>query len=204
LRGIRIYVEGGGDARGARTALRRGFWAFLRELREAAQARSLEWRVIPRGPRGSVFRTFRAACADYPDWFNVLLVDSEGPVSTAPRQHLRQRDNWDVEMPEEHCHLMVQVMEAWIVADRAGLRDFYGQGFRQSAIPKTEDVERIDKARLVEALSRASRDTQKGTYHKIRHAARLLERIDPHVVRSRARHCERLFATLKKVIADGR
>ncbi|MGB2819889.1 MAG: DUF4276 family protein, partial [Phycisphaerae bacterium] len=93
---------------------------------------------------------------------------------------------------------------AWIVADRAAMRDFYGQGFRESAIPETEDVEQIDKARLLEGLDRASRDTQKGPYHKVHHAARLLERIDPQVVRSRARHCERLFATLRKVIADDR
>ena len=183
--------------------IRRGLWTFLREAREAAQARMLEWRVVPSGSRTSALRAFQKACRDYPDCFNVLVVDSEGPVGASPRQHLRDRDGWSIEQPDEHCHLMVQMMAAWIIADREALRGFYGQGFQESAIPDSNDVEQVEKAALIPALTRASHNTQKGPYHKIRHAARLLERIDPALVRSKARHCERLFTTLGEVIAGG-
>ena len=204
MSGIQIFVEGGGKGRSTTVPFRTGFAAFLRELRQAVRKRSLHWRIIPCGSRGETFKDFQKACRVDVDFFNVLLVDAEGPVSRPPKDHLSRSDGWQTDQSEEHCHLMVQVMEAWIVADRAALRDFYGLGFQESAIPETEDVEQIDKARLLEALDRASRDTQKGPYHKIRHAARLLERIDPKVVRSRARHCERLFTILTKVIADDR
>jgi len=38
--------------------------------------------------------------------------------------------------------------------------------------------------------------TQKKEYLKIRHAAALLERIDPDVVRRRCPSCDRLFVTI--------
>ena len=204
MRGIRVYVEGGGDSRATKAEIRRGFGGFLRSLREAARQRRLRWDVIACGSRGPALAAFRRACDDHPDAFNVLLVDSESPVGASPTEHLRRADNWRIDQPDEHCHLMVQTMEAWIIADVETLRAFYGQGFQDSAICSTQNVEQIDKAALVPALTKASRRTQKGGYHKIHHAGRLLGLLDAAVVRSKARHCERLFATLTKVIAESR
>jgi hypothetical protein len=200
LRGIRIYVEGGGDRKETKVAVRLGFGAFLGELRDAARQRTLTWDIITCGSRESAFDDFRTACRTHPDCFNVLLVDSEGPVSASPRRHLHARDGWALEVPEEHCHMMVQAMEEWIIADVEALRAFYGQGFQQSAIPGTKEVERIDKDRLLEAMTAASRQTQKGPYHKIHHGPKLLARVDPRVVRPKAPHCQRLFAAVQKVI----
>ena len=198
--GVRIYIEGGGDDKDTKAAIRSGFSAFLSDLREVARQRLLDWYVVACGSRGSAFDAFQTACRKHTDSFVVLLVDSEGPVSASPRRHLRDGDGWRIEQADEHCHLMAQTMEAWIVADVGALRGFYGQGFQESAIPRTQDVEQIDKDELVPSLRRASRSTQKGSYHKIRHGARLLGRLDPATVRSRATHCERLFATLLAVI----
>jgi hypothetical protein len=202
LRGIRVYVEGGGDRKDTKVAVRLGFDAFLGELRDAARVRKLEWKAITCGSRGSALDDFRTACRTHPDCFNVLLVDSEGPVSAGPREHLRARDDWALDVSEEHCHMMVQAMEAWIIADVEALRAFYGQGFQPSAIPGTQNVERIDKERLLEAMTAASRQTQKGPYHKIHHGPKLLARVDPRVVRPKAPHCQRLFATVQKVIDE--
>ena len=196
MRGIRVYVEGGGDRKDTKAEIRKAFGVFLRELRDAARQQHLQWDVIACGSRGSAFDAFRTGGKSHPDCFNVLLVDAEGPVSASPKAHLRQVDGWQIDEPDEHCHVMVQAMEAWIVADLQALRSFYGQGFQESAIPKANDVETIDKDRLLDSLKKASRSTQKGTYHKIRHAGRLLGRLDPATVRKRAGHCERLFATL--------
>jgi hypothetical protein len=91
---------------------------------------------------------------------------------------------------------MVQIQEAWLIADRDTLAAYYGQGFNHNSIPSNQNVEQIAKSRVVAALEEASRNTQKGQYRKIRDAARLLERIDPAIVRGKAPHCERLFNVL--------
>ena len=95
---------------------------------------------------------------------------------------------------------MAQTMEAWLVADRDALGEYYGGGFLDSAIPDNTNVEEIDKATLESALDAATRGTQKGKYRKIQHAADLLARMNPGVVRARAQHCDRLFRTLESLI----
>ena len=200
MRGIQLFIEGGGRDKNAALPLRKGFGAFLAELREAARARGLRWGIFLSGSGAEALKDFQRACRLEPDRINVLLVDSEGLVHTSPREHLRLEARWQIEQLEDQVHLMVQAMEAWIVADPVALGRYYGQGFRVSALPKAPDVETIAKDRLLEALAQAARDTQKGSYHKTRHAGALLERIDPAVVRRKAKHCERLFATLLGVI----
>ena len=199
MRGIQIFIEGGSD-KNASLPLRCGFGVFLSALREAARMRRLRWSIFLSGSRGRAFRDFQRACRLEPERFNVLLVDSEGPVRRRPREHLRQQDKWRIDQSEEHVHLMVQVMEAWIVADVAALRGFYGQGFRESGLPDTSDVEAIPKEGLAEGLEQATRNTSKGAYHKIRHAGPLLAKIDANVVREKAKHCERLSRTVLDII----
>ena len=173
-REIRIYVEGGGDGKDTKAQIRRGFDLFLWGLKSKARARNIRWSIVACGPRNKAFYSHQTACRTHPDAFNVLLVDSEGPVGAEPWAHLRQRDGWRCDLPDDNCHLMVQAVEAWIIADKAALRDFYGPALREAAIPDTQDVERIDKERLLPAMIDATRNTQKGRYHKIRHAAKLL------------------------------
>ena len=194
---IRIYVEGGGDCTAGRSSIRQGFGAFLGSLRNQARSKGIRWNVIASGTRNSCYDDFCTALRTHPDAFNVLLVDSEGPVlDQGPLHYLSQHDGWSVPALDEHCHLMAQMMEAWLIADRDTLKNYYGQGFLNSAIPKNADVEQIDKATLESALDNATRNTQKGKYHRIRHGADLLQRVDPDVVRRKARHCERLFRAL--------
>ena len=91
---------------------------------------------------------------------------------------------------------MVQMMEAWLIADREALVRFYGQGFGENTIPKHSNVEQIDKSTLKLALKAATRNTSKGEYHKIRHGCKLLAQLDSVRVRQAAPHCERLFTIL--------
>jgi hypothetical protein len=95
---------------------------------------------------------------------------------------------------------MVHSMESWLLADPAALAEFYGQGFRPKALPKIADVETVPKEEIAAALKHATRETQKGPYHKIRHGPGLLGRLDPAQVRQRAKHCDRLFATLETLL----
>ena len=129
-------------------------------------------------------------------------MDAEGSVSQSPRDHLQGRDNWDLSLAEEDSvHLMVQAMEAWIVSDSEALAGYYGQGFRTRRLPKTNNLEAVLKTTVEQSLHEATQHTQKGPYHKIRHAGDLLKRVDADKVRNRCPHCERLFETLGGMIS---
>ena len=74
-------------------------------------------------------------------------------------------------------------MEAWFLAHPEALSDYYGEGFLSNAIGNTADVERVPKAEVLNRLKRATRNTRKGEYHKVKHAPFLLEKLDSHQVR---------------------
>ena len=194
---VRIYAEGGGDKKDTRALLREGFSLFLVSLREIARNRGIRWNVTVCGGREQAYDRFVTALNDHQNAFNVLLVDSEGPVATTPWLHLLGRDNWSAQgAHDDHCHLMVQAMEAWLIADPSALREYYGQGFNANPIPGVGNVETIPKASLVPILETATQQTQKGQYRKIQHGADLLSRVDTEIVRGKAPHCDRMFTTL--------
>ncbi len=62
-----------------------------------------------------------------------LLVDSESKVSRKnmhdPWEHLKNSDHWEQPKPASgrQAHLMVQMMEAWFMADKKNLNEFYGR-----------------------------------------------------------------------------
>lgn len=200
---IRIYAEGGGDQRSGKAAIQEGFSKFFSPLKELARERHIRWYVIACGARRAAFDAFKIALKQHHDAFNVLLVDAEGPVTRSPWEHLEESDHWPNQgVPDDHCHLMVQVMEAWIIADLETLKGFYGQGFNPNPIPGQEDAELISKADLEKALSLATQKTQKGEYHKIRHGPKILGLVDVTKVRNRASHCDRMFTTLSDKIGE--
>jgi Domain of unknown function (DUF4276) len=201
VREIRIYIEGGGDSVNTKARLREGFHEFLKTIIELAREKRIRFYLVACGSRNATFDAFRTALRDHSDAFNVLLVDSEEPVNVVPREHLQGRDRWDLSHAlDEQCHLMAQTMEAWLIADLAALQDFYGQGFNANSIPRTANVEQIDKPTLNTSLEAATRRTQKGIYHKIKHGAEILKRIDSDRVRTVATHCDRLFVELRQQI----
>jgi len=194
-------MEGGGRSRDSKSALRLGMDTFLTEIKDAFRARQRHWKLVCCGPRNDAFRAFQYACTQRDGGVVVLLVDAEGPVTAAsPGDHLRARDGWDVDGTDAgFLHLMVQTMEAWIVADSAALSAYYGQRFRGSALPNRNNLEEEPKVGIERALFEATRRTRKGAYHKIRHASDLLGRVDPALVRQRCSHCNRLFETLLRL-----
>ncbi len=203
---IRIYVEGGGQDDRTRSRLRVGLQWFLGDLWSRARRRGIRLKIVACGDGARTVRSFHRALAWHPGAFNVLLVDAEGPVTeTSARQHLRTRDprRWtDARVEDDRCHLMVQMMEAWLIADREKLAEYYGERFHESSLPSNPNVEQIDKQTLERSLAKATRDTRKGQYHKTNHAPGILERIRPEVVKPKATHCKRLFDTLAAKI-DG-
>jgi len=194
---IAIYFEGGGNSAETKAALRQGMSAFLKPLVDLARQRCCRWSITSCGGRAQAYDAFLDALEKEPEKFNVLLVDSEAAVASSPRAHLQQRDDWTLSAADEdQVHLMAQCMEAWLVADPEALKEYYAQGFNANALPKRINLEEEPKVQIYAALEAATRQTQKGSYGKIKHASELLKRVSQEKVKNRCSHCERLFTTL--------
>ena len=201
MRDIELYMEGGGGSGGSKQLLRVGMHQFLGKLRSAAREKGLELRVVCCGGRReahskSAAARKRAVC------HVLLLVDSETIVKGDPREHLVAEDDWRdlASVPVEDIHLMVQVMETWLVADEDALQRYYGQDLRREELPGEENLECVAKADIIAAFDRATRHTQRGKYQKVGHATKLLAMINAERVRARCWHCDRLFDVLTSAI----
>jgi len=148
--------------------LKSGFDAFFKELRTRALEKRCRFRLIASGSGA-------AACHDF---------------GTAV---LANRDAWNkvrgAPAPEPD-----EMMEAWFHADTDALERFYRSGFNRAALKANPNIEQIPK-NLERGLSAATKNCLKGDYfdNKTAHGPRLLESIDPHLVRKAAPTCQRLF-----------
>jgi len=176
---IRLYFEGD-------KSLRPGFEAFLKDLRERARDQRCEFRLISAKSGEQARQDFEDAQETHPDAWLILLVDSEGPLPGRTGPHAG-RTFW-----------MVEMMEAWFHADKDALAEFYGNGFRKSALKANPKVEEIPKADLLKRLKAATRRCAKGAYHKTSHAPELLKAIHPDLVRQAAPNCNRLFQAIRE------
>lgn len=210
---MKLYVEGGGDTALLKSACREGFSKFLGKAGLAGRMP----RVVACGSRADAYDSFCTALRNGEP--AMLLVDSEAPVLPAaqsgdasqrkdrdrwlPWFHLTQPqgDDWDRPAGSDdlQCHLMVQCMEAWLLADRETLKTFFGHGFREGDLPASgHPIEQIGKQQLYDALARASRDCRtKGSYGKADHSFKLLSQIDPGKVVNASPWAQRLVETLQ-------
>jgi hypothetical protein len=202
---IRLYIEGGGDSESSRGVLREGFARFFKGVVDEARQRSIHFKLICCGGRDKTIKVFSNAMKDRPEAFNVLLLDADHPVSNSRLDHLKTHFKKSIRgLDEKRCHLMVQVMEAWFLADIMTLKKYYTKDFNTKAFPKAKNVETIDKDIVLNALKEATRHTQKGEYHKINHASALLASIRSSEARKASYHCDALFKTLEDTIRAGR
>ena len=165
---IRLYYEGD-------KALRPGFHAFLSEIINRVRDKRIKFKLI--ACDATPAEDYQIGLKKHPDAVNILLRDGEGSKIPNP--------------PNESEFWMVQLMEAWLLADPNALEDDYGRNFARFAY--NPRVEEILKADVLSCLKNATRDTLKGPYHKTKHAPHILERLDPTKVRKSAPNCERLF-----------
>jgi hypothetical protein len=112
----------------------------------------------------------------------------------------RSGDGWNKppDATEGQAHMMVQCMEAWFLADKDLLREYYGQHFGASALRRQPNVELIEKPDVEASLRQATRRTTKGPYQKSSHAFALLALIDPAKVRAASPHAALFFDTLMR------
>ena len=185
---VRIYVEGGGDSEDTITRCRQGFVAYCAKV----SGEKNRPRIVPCGGRSQTFDKFKIAVQGGKDSeLCVLLVDSEGSVGkNNPEGHLFAREHWSFPPLGRHqVFLMVQAMEAWFLADREALAEFYDGGFLANSLPGNPQIETIPKDDLESKLKHASRPTKtKGEYHKTKHGFALLALIDPVKVEKASPH----------------
>lgn len=183
---VKLYIEGGGDSAQLKAACREGFRTFLDKAGVNRKPR-----IVACGGRRDAYESWCIAIASGEQ--ALLLVDSEAPVAAQhqqgdpdtwkPWQHLKQRDDWDkpANGDDAQCHLMVQVMESWFLADREALASFFGQGFSANRLPAaTNPIEGIAKTQVYQSLANATKNCKsKATYGKGEHSFKLLALIEP-------------------------
>ena len=193
---IKLYVEGGGDSKELKARCRRGFRKFI----EKAGLEGRMPRIVACGGRQNAYDSFVAAF-DVEGPIPMLLVDAEDPLTAAnPWEHLHNRDTWARPngAGDDQCHLMVQVMESWFLADRPALKSFYDHEFQESALPGNPRVEQISKADVLDRLARATRSPKtKKSYDKGSHGFDILGEINPLVVERAAPYAKRFLDTLR-------
>lgn len=204
---VKLYVEGGGDSPELKTACRKAFTTFITKAGLKNRPR-----IVACGSRGNTFDSFCTAVANGED--ALLLVDSESaviakhqqgqPEAWQPWAHLKARpgDGWD--KPQQgtdlDCHLMVQVMENWFLADREELKKFFSQGFKDNALPANSHIEGVAKEDVYRALKQATSGCKrgKGDYSKGKHSFALLELIDPAKVAAASPWAKRFLDALRE------
>lgn len=202
---VSIYMEGGGQSKDSKAAMRQGMDMFLTEIKDVCRKKNWHWKLVCCGPRNEAYKRFQHEFLNGDTEIVVLLVDSETRADAlTPSDHLSARDGWDFQgVDDDKLHLMVQTMETWVVADPNTLKEYYGNGFQKNILPSHQNLEEVSKKDIEQVLDQATQRTQKGQYHKIRHASDLLQRMDPMTVRQRCPYCERLFETLLHLIRQG-
>ena len=197
---IKLYVEGGGSSRALKRACRRGFRKFI----EKSGLNGTMPEIVASGSRRNAYEDFRtrqrntAAKNEGP----MLLLDAERAVGeTGPWQHLKDRDGWDRPdgATDDQCHLMVQAMESWFLADRTALEKYYGQDFQETALPSNPQIEQVSKNDVLGGFRQATRRTTKGRYDKGRHSFEILATIDPAKVTNASPHAKTVYRGALKV-----
>lgn len=194
---LHVYVEGGGTS-DANRRLRKAFRLLIDE-EQGKPCPNI--RIIASGDRISAIRDFKRSITSNPAGDrSILLVDSDGavPVHEDGWTYLANQPGCEkpVNASTDSAHLMIEIMESWIISDLESLRAYYSNGFRPNRIPSNPDVELIPKADVLSGLYDATRETSKGKYHKVRHGFDLIELLDPTVLKGRAARARQFFEYL--------
>ena len=177
---VRVYFEGA-------PALGPGFRVFYRRLFDLAHERNVDFRFVSGGSGPQVKRDVALDKRLNPEQWTIALLDSEGAA-------------FDAEEPD--VFWMVELMEAWFLADRDSLSRFYGRDANLGVLPRSQNVERIPKADVMNSLKELTRTTKKGRYHKTVHAPELLKQLDTERVRKAAENCDRMFREIERRLSE--
>ena len=182
--------------------LRPGFSQLFQSHVNRARAKRLRFKLVAGGPGTETIKDFLRFCSTEPSSLNVLLIDSEGPVTDTIRyisDSIRSLSMWNagVSCSDEQIHLMVQAMEAWFVADPQSLSRRFGQNYSTRHLPSPESAETVSTADLLTAIRRGlPQSRRRRGYDKVSDGVELLRLIDVEVVSQHCGHFRRLWTFL--------
>ncbi len=194
----KIYAEGGGEGQLLDTLFRQAWTQFFKSAGLIGR--------MPRIVRGKgrlrTFDLFATAVRNPRSGeLPLLLVDSEGPVAAnlSAWQHLKARDRWDPPSgtSDDQAFLMVQVMEAWFLADRAMLREYFGPALRETYFRSWPVLEAVSKDDILNALKGATASCAK-PYAKGKVSFELLGQLNPTEVEKASPHAKALLDRLRQ------
>lgn len=197
-----IYVEGGGDGHALRGQCRNAFATLTKRMLQDHHIERKNPKYVACGSRNEAFDMFCTALSQSKPC--LLLIDSEAPVTAkSPWEHLRNRANdssWQKPQgaTDEHCHFMVQCMEAWFLADKCALAKYYGKNFNVDKFPSAQSgIENIDKQKILTTLQSESSRTTKGRYDKGGHSFDILAMLAPAKIEEASGWAKRFFEALR-------
>ncbi len=210
---IKLFVEGGGETNASGQAeLRLAFDALISVQKSAARTKKMRWDTVFCGGRTEAAKQFARAVERREAHFVVLVVDAEDEVVSATPshptpaervKHLENRDGWTEQLKNatpEHVHLMTRCMEAWVFADGDKVAEFYGKNFKANALPNRPMLDEEPKSSLYAAIEKATKDTTKGSYGKVKHASALLKMVRPSTIAERCVSFQQLTQWLDAAI----
>lgn len=210
---VKVYVEGGGHQNSTLAQdVHKGFQSFF--TKAGFDKRPA---VVVCGSRQMAYNDYCIAIKAGKS--AMLLVDSESPVQEEfekgnihdwkPWEQIQSRkdqsgnkcDKWERIGVDTDCHLMVQMMESWFLADVEALKKYFSEGFKETKFPKDdENIEKMSKKKIEDIFNSSTKDTKKEGYKKGRDSFIILSQIDPQKVRSRSKWAERFLCLLKERI----
>lgn len=196
---VKIYAEGGGNGELLHTLFRKAWADFFRTAGFEGRMPS----VVRGKGRQQAYNLFKTAVQNSEsNVLPLLLVDSEDAVDPNHTvwEHLKSRDGWD--QPEgaesNDAFLMVRVMETWLLADRAALRNYFGSKLKENTLVEWHKLESVPKDSVLNALEKATAGC-KTKYAKGRVSFELLSTLNPAEVEKRCPHAQRLLSRLRNL-----
>jgi len=175
-----IIVEGGGRTREGRRKLRASMRSLIGTRHD----------IVPGGGTPECIGKLRDELSKGRQ--AVILIDSGQPTTppgtVSPWKAVGHQPPAGAR--DEHCHLMVTCMEAWILADRTPVRTKYGQQLQESKLPN-DPVCRTENE--LEAALKSATDKCSGNKFEKRHTFELLAACDPALIRRQCPWAERFF-----------
>lgn len=199
---VKLIIEGGAgkDSVALQIELRKAFNQLLKKSGLTSMPR-----IVAAGGRTQAYDQYKNLIERYQN--AVLLVDSEKEVADKynekPWDFLKSFESWDwlEKLDDRSCHLMTQCMEAWFIADKNSLIEYYGNNFLGKSLPR-KDIEKISKDSIEKILDHAASNcAPKKGYDKGRDSFKILSKVNPVVLRNSSAWADRFFTILQEIMS---